>query len=286
MLKLKKGGALFALTALSALCLAFAILALGGSENAVWPEALGEKVQNNGKLTVDYSRREMGYVMVKTSQQTSRRLKLRVNYANPNLSDSDPNKHVQLTYDLDNSGLYETIPLQLGSGDYEFQLYENVQGKKYSSNGKVSINVQLIDENAAFLVTNQYVSYEKDSPVVRKSDELCAGKSAAESYKTVCDFMSGEFVYDFVRALTIKAGTLPEVDPCFEKRMGICQDLSAVMVCMLRVQGIPAKLVIGYADKNYHAWTVAIVEGEERFFDPTAAVGALGASKYTVERVY
>lgn len=286
MFKFRKGCALIALLALSALCFALIVHAVGGSENAVWPDPLGEKVQSDGKLIVDYSQRELGYVMVRVSQQTSHGLKLRVNYGNASLPDSDPNKYAQLTYNIDNTGLYETIPLPLGSGYYEFQLYENVKGNKYSAEGKVAMTVQLVDENAAFLVANQYVSYMKSSLTVQKSDELCAGKSAADTYKTICEFMSKEFAYDFVRALTIKAGTLPEVDPCFERRMGICQDLSAVMVCMLRVQGIPAKLVIGYADKNYHAWTVAIVDGEERFFDPTAAVGALGASNYTVERMY
>ena len=69
--------------------------------------------------------------------------------------------------------------------------------------------------------------------------------------------------------------------------MGICQDLSAMMCCMLRVQGIPCKLVIGYADKYYHAWTVAVMNGEEMFFDPTESVGALyGIKKYKQERVY
>ena len=98
--------------------------------------------------------------------------------------------------------------------------------------------------------------------------------------------MSSEFAYDFVRAMNITAGTLPEVDPCFVRRAGICQDLSAVMVCMLRVQGIPAKLAIGYADQYYHAWTVTVVDGAEVFFDPTAAIDAIAAKNYSVERMY
>ena len=69
--------------------------------------------------------------------------------------------------------------------------------------------------------------------------------------------------------------------------MGVCQDLSAIMVCMLRTQGIPARLMIGYADKQYHAWVVADVGGEEKFFDPTAALSAISKVKaYTLERYY
>ena len=44
--------------------------------------------------------------------------------------------------------------------------------------------------------------------------------------------------------------------------------------------------MIGYADQYYHAWTVAVVDGEEIFFDPTAAIGAMRAKKYQVERYY
>ncbi len=58
------------------------------------------------------------------------------------------------------------------------------------------------------------------------------------------------------------------------------------MVCMLRTQGVPAKLMIGYADKYYHAWTSTVIGGEEVFYDPTAAIGALKAKKYKTERFY
>ena len=127
-------------------------------------------------------------------------------------------------------------------------------------------------------------------PVIKRwlySDkDIFIRELVANGYDAVTKFIADEFSYDFVRAQTIPAGALPEVDPCFEKRAGICQDLAAVMVCMLRVQGVPARLMIGYADQYYHAWTVAVVDGEEIFFDPTAAIGAMRAKKYQVERYY
>ena len=245
------------------------------SSAAVWPSSPGERVLENGKLVVDASHAEQGYVTVRVASQTGKRLKVRV------VKDQST-----LTYDLNGSCTYEVFPLQMGSGNYDIALYENASGTKYSAQGKVSFSVRLVNENAAFLVTNQYVGYDQYSVTVQKSDELCAGKSASDCSKTICDFMASEFAYDFVRAMTVTAGTLPEVDPCFLRRAGICQDLSAVMVCMLRVQGIPAKLVIGYADQNYLAWTVSVVDGVEIFFDPTAAVSAIAAKNYSVERIY
>ena len=247
---------------------------LAKSGDAVWPEFTGMDLQIDGNLMLDCSNASSGYVLASVLVPSANRMKLRVVY-----------NGMQLTYDLDNTGQYETFPLQLGSGTYEFALFENAGGSQYSAEGKVVFSVQLRSENAAFLVPNQYVNYTKDSPSVAKSDELSNG-SPEEIYQAVCDFITSEFSYDFVRAQTISSGVLPEVDSCYNSRSGICQDLSAVMVSMLRVAGIPSRLMIGYADSYYHAWTVSIVNGQEKFFDPTHAIGAINASNYMVERYY
>ena len=248
---------------------------LASSEDALWPKAAGAAVQSDGKLEVDSSGASTGYFMARVNQPGSRGFKLRVVAGD-----------AQLTYDLNSDGNYECFPLQMGSGAYEIALYENVKGTKYAAEGKLRLSVSLNREDAAFLVPNQYVNYELFTSAVQKSDELCAGASPSECFRAVCDFMTSEFVYDFVRAQTVSAGQLPDIDYCYDNRMGICQDLSALMVCMLRVQGIPSRLVIGYADKYYHAWTTSVVEGRETFFDPTAELGALKAKSYQVERMY
>ena len=193
-----------------------------------------------------------------------------------------------MDYDLPSDGTPIVIPLQLGDGDYEIALYENVKGSKYSSGGKLVISATLSDPDSPYRYPNQYVDYSLMTAAVQKSLELGEGISDAQAmYSTIQDFMTSEFAYDFVRAKTIKAATLPDIDGCYEKKTGICQDLSAVMACMLRVQGIPCRLMIGYADKNYHAWTVTVINGEEIFFDPTAAIcEGMNVRQYTIERYY
>ena len=251
------------------------IAAHASSADAVWPESSGTDVQTDGKLIIDASHMDQGYVMCCVSAPTNHGLKMRVTYSG-----------AQLTYDLDNAGDYEVFPLQLGSGKYEFALFENVKGSKYSAQGKVVLSAKLKDENAAFLVPNQYVDYVRTTNAVLKSDEICG---QGDAYNAVLDFMKSEFSYDFVRQKAIASSgqfLLPEIEECFDARAGVCQDLSAIMVCMLRVQGIPARLVIGYADKYYHAWTVALVDGKEVFCDPTHELGCMDAKKYTTERFY
>lgn len=243
---------------------------------AVWPEASGRKNLSGGKLTVDAGNAPLGYIRV-MGKKSKKKLKVRVTY-----------KKETLTYDINSNGEFEVIPLQNGSGSYSVQLYEQSSGQKYAQAGKVTVKAKMKDEEAAFLCPSQYVNYTEDSEAVRISEEICAGlETETQKFDAVCDYVKKNLKYDFMKAVTVKNGQLPDIDKCMKSGMGICQDLAAVTVCMLRVQGIHARLVIGYADKNYHAWVTANVDGTELFFDPTVALKALKkVNTYTVERIY
>ena len=96
------------------------------------------------------------------------------------------------------------------------------------------------------------------------------------------------FVYDYIKSVTVKPGLLPQIDDCWNNKMGICQDLAAMTCAMLRSQGVPARLMIGTVGSNtYHAWVVAVVNGKNEFFDPTAELNASSKTdSYTTERYY
>ena len=268
---------LYSLAAVFLICLA--VLTLTGvfaEGKAKWPESPGKTVKKSEKLKIDVSNMAEGYFTAAVQKKTSKALKLRVTSGKETL-----------TYDLNGKGEMEVFPFQLGSGKYEITLWENVSGKKYSAAGKVTITVKLSREDGAFLYPNQYVDYTIKTQAVQMAQELCKGKSDKEAFDAICSFMKTQFVYDFVKAATIKPGMLPDIEGSYKKHMGVCQDLSAIMVCMLRTQGIPSRLMIGYADKNYHAWTVSTIGGEEVFYDPTAALNAISKPKtYSVERFY
>jgi len=241
-----------------------------------WPQTSSSGQKTNSKLRVDVGNSGDGYFMASLTSKNKHKMKLRVEMGGETL-----------TYDLNSSGKFEVFPFQLGSGKYEISLWENVSGKKYSAAGKISVNVKLRREDAAFLVPNQYVNYSKNDQVVGMSLKVCRDKDGKDAYTAIKKYITDNFRYDYVKAATIKPSVLPDIGTCFTKKSGVCQDLSAVMVSMLRVQGIPARLVIGYADKIYHAWVVCEVEGKKVLFDPTAAVSkSKNAAKYSVERYY
>lgn len=261
---------------LALICLCCCVTAAAVLAGALWPEAEGMKMQQKGKLTVDYSHADAGYIMVR-AEASEKKLKLRIARGDS-----------VFTYDLNGGGEYEAFPLQLGSGSYKCSLYKNIKGNKYSTEGAVSFEASMADENSAYLYPNQYVNYGPDSPAVALSNQICQNlDSDADKFKAVHDYIKANFLYDFVKAATAEAGSMPDIDGCMQSHMGICQDLTALAACMLRVQGIPTKLVIGYADRSYHAWNSVLVDGEYRMLDVTAELKGISADViYTEERCY
>lgn len=255
----------------------FVLFTLTAADGAAqWPQQSGTNVLTDSHLVIDASNCSKGYFMAAVSEATDKRLKLRVKKG-----------EMTLTYDLNGEMSFEVFPLQLGSGTYEVGLYKGIDGKKYAQEGSVVLEASLEREDGAFLFPNQYINYTEDSPLVAKAAELGVAGDEKQTFSDISSFMTSEFVYDYVRSVTVQPGELPDADGCYERRMGICQDLSAVMVAMLRSKGIASRMMIGYADANYHAWTETVIGGEPILFDPTAELDAIAPPKeYTVERYY
>ena len=88
-----------------------------------------------------------------------------------------------------------------------------------------------------------------------KAAELVKGKKTAlEQVDAIYQFVVKNLSYDYIKAQNVKSGYLPALDKVLEKKKGICFDYAALMTGMLRSQGIPCKLVVGYAGSAYHAW--------------------------------
>ena len=257
------------------ICFLLILLASSTLAEARWPADPGRTIKSNGKLKVDIAYAEDGYLWAAVQKKSSKKMKLRVTH-----------KKETLTYNLNSEAEYETIPLQMGDGKYELSLFENIAGTKYSAAGKISIKVKLNDPEGCFYYPNVFVNYQPETEAVAKSDELCAGKAGAEAYDAVHTYIVQNYRYDFIRAMKIQPGETPDIDTCYEKKKGICQDLSALTCCMLRVQEIPARLMIGYADNNYHAWVEFDLDGKHYRFDPTAEINGSKVKVYSTERFY
>ena len=205
--------------------------------------ASGEKEKKNQKATIDYSNTKDGYVMVRYTESTTQRLKVKV--TGPTTA---------YTYNL-NPGQWTVFPLSDGNGKYQVTVYQNVTGTKYSNVLTQSVDVELTDEFAPFLRPNQYVDYSASSQTVAKAEELTKGiTDPLEKVSVIYDYVVKNLSYDYEKAATVKSGYLPVLDTVLSEKKGICFDYAALMTGMVRSQGIPCKLVVGYAGTAYHAW--------------------------------
>ena len=208
------------------------------------PQASGTKVQSNDKAVIDYSNIADGYVMVKYTASTTQKLKVIVK-----------GPTTTYTYNLAADKAWDTYPLSDGNGSYTVGVYENVSGTKYAGVLSQTFSVTLKDEFAPFVRPNQYVDYENAPKTVAKAAELVKGKSTdLDKVQAVYDYVVKNITYDKQLAASVKSGYLPVLDTVLTKKTGICFDYAALMAGMLRSQGIPCKLVVGYAGQTYHAW--------------------------------
>lgn len=213
------------------------------------PEASGTSVIGNDLIAIDTSNSSEGYLCARYSGSASR---IKIFVITP-----DQTKY---TYDLTASDSWSVLPLTGGNGTYQLEVYENIQGTSYSTLYKEpSLSVTISDEFRPFLYPNQYTWFTADSAAVRKASEL-AGEAATDLdvVTAVYNFTIKTISYDEEKASEAAAGNLagylPDVDRTLETGTGICFDYAALMTAMLRSQGIPTKLEIGYSGEAYHAW--------------------------------
>lgn len=212
---------------------------------ALATSAPGTLVKKNAKAVVDYSNTADGYVMVQYTASTAKRLKVKV--LGPLTADG-------YTYNI-TPGAWVTFPLSDGNGSYQVTVYENVSASKYAPVLSANFTVALTDEFAPFLHANQYVNFENAPKTIAKAKELTKGKTAAlEQVAAVYDYVVKTITYDKKQAAAVQSGYLPVLDSVLDKKTGICFDYAALMTGMLRSQGVPCKLVVGYAGTAYHAW--------------------------------
>ena len=245
------------------------------------PTASGVAVEQNSQAIIDYSNMQNGYIMAKYIEPTDLKIKLLITVPDG----------VQYTYSLYPGKDFEVFPLSGGNGEYSVGVFRQVEDTRYSMVLSTTIYVTLVDEFAPFLRPNQYVNFNQNSEAVRKAAQLTAGISdLLEKVAAIYYFVTNNIVYDVELARTVESGYLPNVDRTLSTGKGICFDYAALMSAMLRSQGIPTKLVIGYTGDQYHAWIsvfseeygwlddIIYFDGETwSLVDPTFAAGGMSS---------
>ena len=209
------------------------------------PRASGIKVLANEAVSIDVSNASNGYMMVKYLGSSSDIVKMMVQ------NGSGPT----YLYTLSNRGNYESFPFSEGNGTYSIKVYKNIGGSRYVAVYTTTTTVSLKNKFSPFLISNQFVNYNSKTLAVKQASKLSKGvKTELVKLTKIYNWVVGKFKYDTQLARTVQSGYIPNLNSVYKKKKGICFDYAAIMTAMLRSQGMPCKLVIGYAGSAYHAW--------------------------------
>ncbi len=233
--------------------------------------------QAESELELDLSEASRGLVRVRAEAAESM-LKLRLSF-----------NDVVLTEDQNQAGEWQEYRLWFGSGPYTFSLYEKVRGATYKKLAEETVEITCASLQNR-LLPNEHVSFSADAEIVRIAEELCADTDNPETvFKRICRYAEKHFVFDYITVCKLGREhyeILPDIDRLLQTGMGVCKDLSAAVVAMLRSRGVPSVLAYGYGDGSPHAWVVAEVGGRQVTYDPSAALTGKIVRDYRVMRLY
>lgn len=206
--------------------------------------ATGAYVQDNGRIALDYSNAENGYIIIRYLDG-AQKVKIHIT----------GQSGITYTYDRSPTGNEDVFALSDGSGPYKISVSENTNGSGYTTVFSYTINVVLKDEFAAFLRTNKYVNYSAAPKLVAKAGRLCGDQSTVTAkIKAVYNYVIGNYSYDYEQAGKEKTGYVPDLDKDFALKKGTSFDYAATLTAMLRSQGVPTKMVFAYTGSVYQAW--------------------------------
>ena len=230
------------------------------------PTAPQTQVVSASGCELDYSNAAYGYVMVK--------------YTGPHelvlielLHEEAPTN-----FKIHSSESYTCLPLSHGNGIYHIRFYEPALyagTDEYSELFQTELFVELQDEFMPFLYPNQMVWFSAQSQAVQFGAELLdSSMSDAEVITAIFNYVTENISADYQLESEILNGIIEErlildIDSIYLEQSGVCLDSAVLMTALLRSQQIPAKLVFGYANTDWHAWvSVYTPEGGWVSYDP------------------
>ena len=217
----------------------------------ITPTADGVTVYGNDRAVIDASNASQGYIMVKLKSAENGSFRILVNADEIS---------VRYTFQLNNSGRYEIIPLTEGSGSYTVTVLKVTSAGKGTSIFNKSLSVNIADSFSPFLSPNQFCMYSASSNCVALASKLCGGKDELGKTAAIYDYVINNIRY-VSTAENSANGYIPNPDSILANAGGICFDYASLMAAMLRSQKIPTRVVVGYAGETYHAWISVYITG-------------------------
>lgn len=213
-------------------------------EEVLWPVTLETSILSDGSLAqIDFSSIQDGYVCAKLLQSVDG-IKIQIS--------KDDKKY---NYDLASLD-YVSFPINMEDGLYTLKILQQIEGDRYAICASQDVQVTLTDANSPYLYPNQIVDYNSSSLVYSKSFEIV--KNDEDDLTRVAhlfQYVVNTLDYDDDKAKNVSDSFhLPDIEGSLESGKGICFDYAASLAALCRIQGIPAKVIVGWTDIEYHAW--------------------------------
>lgn len=208
-------------------------------------------------VSIDTSSISLGLIRIKVANYDGKRLKLMI------IKDG-----TSYVYNLNNYGVYNNFPLQLGSGEYSVLVLENVRGIKYRIIYKELVNARIKNINQVYLNSVQLIEWNESIEAVKKARSLTKGiGSDIDKVKAVYKYIVSNIEYDDKKLDKLTYDYLPNIDKTMKNGTGICYDFASLFASMMRSVGVPTKLVKGYTDEveGYHAWNEVYIKSERKW---------------------
>lgn len=231
------------------------------------PSAPGTTMKiSKGNAQIDYSNITEGYVVVTYLGDKTKKCFVRIN------------GHQKFTIfhpDRPDDKTTKVIPLCDGNKTYTFEVFRQEQATSYRTILTLSVDVVLTNPLSPWLYPNTYCDYNEQSVVINLSDFL-SGKSISDAVYVVeaVDWMCDNLEYDKELAAFVSKDAkwyIPCPDEVIANKKDICFGYSSLLAALCRIQGIPCKIVIGWAGaaRSYHAWNEVYLDGQWLRFDVT-----------------
>lgn len=234
----------------------------------------GNEVTDGYSVYLDYGMIEEGYLGAAKKEECEVRVKLRIS--------KDEKIY---TYDVNDEKM-KAFPLNMEDGIYSIRVYEQIKDKSYALVYSEEIDVRLNDMRKPYLYPNQIVDYDENSLIVDKALEVTENDdNDLKRLYSMFIYTVETLSYDNQKAKEAESSyMLPDLEGSIERGSGICFDYAAILCAMCRIEKIPARLIVGYTDIDYHAWVEVYLEeygwinpkmifnsGEWTLIDPTFA---------------
>lgn len=193
----------------------------------------------------------------------------------------------------------QTFPLQLGNGIYTVHIFEQKEGNKYTLVNKDSFNLNLTNENDAYLTSNEIIEWDSSSNAAMLAKELTKDLvNDTDKVEAIYTYIIKNIKYDNEKAETLNSNYLPNADYTLMTKKAICYDYASLFAAMTRSIGIPTKLIKGQKNdiSPYHAWNEVFINNEWLTIDSTynASLDSNGLSsnmimnsdEYTIDKIY